>query len=475
MPNRSAVPEPLTQLAEDPRILVRRGGPLRSGAKCVVYWMQRAMRIFDNPALNVAIEAGNLLDLPVVVFFSVIPNYPNANLRHYHFMAQGLRDVAADAAERGVGFALRRHPDNSLEAFLEEVEAALVIGDENPCREPERWRQVLARRLKLPYWTVDADVVVPSAVFGRSYFLLHHFRPHLEKVLPTFLVAPTNPKPRHFFKPAKPVPSYPVDHDITAGFHQLDRTIGPVDSFTGGAHAALKMLRAFVDHALLHYEKNRNHPELHGTSRLSPYLHFGHIGPLTIAHAVEAASKKAKIPPETKKRFLDQVIGWRELSVLYVKYNPNYDNWESAEPWARKTLVEHAGDPRPHRYTLPQIERAETSDDLWNAAQRQMVTTGWMHNYLRMYWAKKILEWAPDPARAFEWAVLLNDRYELDGRDPNGYAGIAWSIVGKHDRPWFDRPIFGLVRPMSGKSLAKKFDADAYIRQNSPDPSRLLF
>jgi deoxyribodipyrimidine photo-lyase len=153
--------------------------------------------------------------------------------------------------------------------------------------------------------------------------------------------------------------------------------------------------------------------------------------------------------------------------VLFVRHEPNYDNWECAAPWARKTLIEHAGDPRPHRYNLRQLERAETGDELWNAAQREMVTTGWMHNYVRMYWAKKILEWAPDPATAFDWAVALNDRYELDGRDPNGYAGIAWAIVGKLDRPWFNRPVFGLVRPMTGASFAKKFDAKLYIAQHN--------
>jgi deoxyribodipyrimidine photo-lyase len=153
--------------------------------------------------------------------------------------------------------------------------------------------------------------------------------------------------------------------------------------------------------------------------------------------------------------------------VLFVKHNDNYDNWECAEPWARQTLLEHAGDQRSYRYTFEQLERAETHDDFWNAAQREMTKTGWMHNYMRMYWAKMILAWAPDPARAYEWAVTLNDRYELDGRDPNGYAGIAWAIVGKHDRPWFNRPVFGLVRPMSGASTSKKFDAQAYIDRNS--------
>jgi len=428
--------------------------------------MQRAVRIVDNPALDVAIEAGNLLGLPVVVYFSVIPNYPNANLRHYHFLQQGLRDVAEDAQERGVGFVVRRHPYNSLDAFLEEVQAALLVGDENPCREPERWRRVLAKRLKVPYWTVDADVVVPSRVFDRSFVLLHHFRPHLKRELEKYLVAPKRIEPIHPWKSLKTLPSFNLSGEITEGFTKLDRSVGPVDTFTGGTHAAQKRLGEFVKRELKDYEATRNHPEVRGTSRLSPYLHFGNIGPVTVALAVEEAVRLGKAPASTGEKYLDQLIGWRELAVLFVRHEPNYDNWECAAPWARKTLVEHAGDARPHRYALEQLERGETGDELWNAAQREMVDTGWMHNHMRMYWGKKILEWAPDPARAFEWAVMLNDKYELDGRDPNGYAGIAWAIVGRHDRPWFDRPVFGLVRTMTGTSAAKKFDAGRYIRQH---------
>jgi deoxyribodipyrimidine photo-lyase len=431
----------LVSLADQTRVLVRRGGAPRKGARCVVYWM------------------------PVVVYFSVIPNYPDANLRHYYFIAQGLRDVAEDAAERGVGFVLRRHPD-SITAFLDEVQAAVLVGDENAAREPERWRRVLARRLRLPYWTVDADVVVPSSVFDRSFVLLHHFRPHLKRELPKYLVAPKKIVPRHPWKPWKALASFPLTGDITEGFAKLDRTVAPVDSFTGGTHVARQRLAEFVGRELANYGEGRNHPEVKGTSRLSPYLHFGNIGPLTIALAVEAAVKQRKATAEASEKFLDELIGWRELAVLFVRHNPDYDNWECAAPWARKTLVEHSGDARPHRYSLKQLERGETADELWNAAQREMVNTGWMHGYMRMYWAKKILEWAPDPARAFEWAVTLNDRYELDGRDPNGYAGIAWAIVGRHDRPWFNRPIFGLVRTMTGTAAAKKFDAEAYIRQH---------
>lgn len=456
-------PEALSCLADQPRVLVRREAALPKDARCVVYWMQRATRIRDNPALNVAIEAANILDLPVAIYFGVIPNYPNANLRPYHFLQQGLRDVAEDAAELGVALVVRRPPD-TLEAFLEEVGAAILIGDENPCREPERWRRVLAKRLRIPYWTVDADVVVPSRVFNRSFVLLHHFRPHLKAELAKYLVEPATAKPDKRWRAESPR-SFDLSGDITAGFNSLNRSVKPVDAFTGGTHVALKHLHEFVQHKLADYDTARNHPETDGTSRLSPYLHFGNIGPLTIASAVKKAADRLKIPAATIERFLEQLIGWRELAVLFVSHEPNYDNWECAAPWARKTLLEHTADPRPHRYTFEQLERADTHDDLWNAAQLQMTTTGWMHNYMRMYWAKKILEWAPDPATAFDWSVILNDKYELDGRDPNGYAGIAWAIVGRLDRPWFNRPVYGLVRPMTGTSIAKKINASAYIAQ----------
>jgi len=237
------IPEELTKLSDQTRVLVRRSGVPREDGKCVVYWMQRAMRIVDNPALDIALETANLLDLPVVVYFQVIQNYPNANLRHYHFLQQGLRDVEQDAAERDVGFVLRRSPEHSLEEFLEEVNAALLIGDENPCREPERWRQVLAKRLKIPFWTVDADVVVPSRIFDRSFVLLHHFRPHLKAQLPNFLVEPRNITPQYSCKPWKRLESFSLKQDITTGFSKLDRKVRPVDSFTGGAHAALERLR----------------------------------------------------------------------------------------------------------------------------------------------------------------------------------------------------------------------------------------
>ena len=457
------VPEFLKNLADNPRVKVRRkGSPLTEG-KCIVYWMQRAERGIDNPAVDLAIEIGNEMDLPVVVFFSAISNFPHANLRHYAFLNQGLKDIEEDLAERNVSFVVRRPPTNSLEKLLAEVGAAMLIGDENPCREPERWRRVLARRLELPFWTVDADVVVPSALFPKHQYMLHIMRPRLLAELPKYLVPMPRTKAKKTWERPRGFESFNVTGDVTAGWRDFDRSVKPVDKFTGGTHAALKRLKHFVAHGLADYAKQRNHPETDGTSMMSPWLHFGHISPVTIALACEEAVREGKATAAARDAYFNELIGWREISVNFVKYVPDYDSIEGAPEWAQATLREHAGDKRDPMYTLEQMERAETYDELWNAAQMQMVKTGWMHNYLRMYWAKKILEWAPNPALAWEWAVILNDKYELDGRDPNGYQGIAWAMGGVHDRPWFDRPIFGTVRYMSGASTGKKFDSKRYI------------
>jgi deoxyribodipyrimidine photo-lyase len=468
------IPSAFEKLLQDPRVVVRRPGSPAKDAKCVVYWMQRAQRAVDNPALNVAIQVANELNLPVVVFFSAISNFPSANLRHYAFLNQGLRDIEEDLAERGIEFIVRRPPGNSLEALLTEVHAAMVIGDENPCREPERWRKVLAHRLTVPFWTVDADVLVPSNLFDKHFFALHIYKPKLYAHFPEYLVRCKSPKLLREWKRPPNFESFNVKDDVTASWKKLDRSVEPVDSFTGGTHAALKRLKDFVANDLAHYQDRRNHPELAGTSRLSPYLHFGHIAPLTIVLAAEEAVKQGSVPKEAYETFISEVIGWRELSINFVKYVPAYDSIDCAEPWAQKTLCEHSRDRRDPTYTLEQMEKAETYDELWNASQMQMVKFGWMHNYLRMYWAKKILEWSPSAAVAFQNAVYLNDKYELDGRDPNGYAGIAWAIAGVHDRPWFDRPVFGTIRYMSGASTGKKFDSRLYIRNVMGDEAPLL-
>ncbi len=456
----------LLELTRNPRVTVRREGTPDSEGTCVVYWMQRAQRGVDNPALDVAVEAANALHKPVVVFFAPRP-FPPANLRHYAFLIQGIPDVVQALEKRNVGLVLRRFPHHSLLKFCDEVRPALVVGDENPIRQARGWRETVAKKLKVPLWTVDADVVVPSKLLEKEQYAAFIIRPRLHAHLKQFLIPSANPKAKVAWTKPRNLRRFATDinvADLTKGWN-IDRSVEPVAHWKGGSREGLRLLKEFVQHKIANYIQDRNHPESEGTSRLSPYLHFGHISPVTIALAVE----KADVPRPVKDAFLNQVITWRELSVNLVHFNPNYDNFECGENWAQRTLAAHAADPRPVLYTERQLENAETHDALWNAAQMEMVATGWMHNYVRMYWGKKILEWTKSPVQAHQIAVRLNDKYEIDGRDPNGYAGIAWSIVGKFDRPWFERPIFGQIRYMSGASTGKKFDSKKYIAQNSQE------
>lgn len=443
------------------RVTVRRDGDPASDGRCVVYWMQRAQRALDNPALDLAVDLANNLQLPCVVFFAPVPYYPHANLRHYRFLQQGIADTAARCEKRNIGFVLRRFPEHSLLRFCEEVRAALVVGDENPLREPRSWRDKAAKKLKVPLYTVDADVIVPTVLFRKEQYAARIIRPRIEGYLDEYLQVPENPKAKHAWHPPRELQSLAPDFDITDDWKELDRSVEPVTSFRGGTEEGLRLVKRFAEDKVRHYPDRHNKADEDGTSRLSPYLHFGHIGPITAALAV----KKWNASAAAKKDYLDQLITWRELSICFTHYNQFYDSIECAEPWAHKTLSAHAKDKRPILYTRKQLEQAETYDELWNAAQKQMLYAGWMHNYLRMYWAKKILEWSPTPASAYNTAVYLNDKYFLDGRDPNGYSGIAWSIVGKFDRPWFERPIFGLIRYMAASGAEKKFDTEKYIRQ----------
>jgi deoxyribodipyrimidine photo-lyase len=451
----------LDDLTRNPRVNVRRDGAPNSDGRCVAYWMQRSQRGFDNPALDTAVAAANLLKLPVVTFFAPVPFYPHANLRAYTFLAQGIPDIVGDLAKRNIGFVLRRYPEHSLIRFCDEVRPALVVGDENPLREPNHWREIAARKLKVPLWTVDSDVIVPSKLLEKAQYAARTIRPRLYSRLEEFLVPCTNPKAHVRWKAPSDLKSLAKDTDILKGW-RLDRSIGPVSSFQGGSAEAQRLLKQFITKKLNGYTAKRNKPEIDGSSRLSPYLHFGHISPLTIA----LAAKEAKPPKEDLESLFNEMIVWRELAINMCWFQPNYDSFEIADPWAHKTLMEHARDPRPVLYTERKLENAETYDELWNAAQRQMVSTGWMHNVMRMYWAKKILEWTKSPAQAHHITVTLNDKYFLDGRDPNGYAGAAWAILGKFDRAWGERPIFGKIRYMSGQSTGRKFDSKKYIEQN---------
>jgi deoxyribodipyrimidine photo-lyase len=446
-------------LCDNPRVTSRKRGVFDPEGQCVVYWMQRSQRAMDNPALNLAIEVANLLKKPVVVFFSLIPNAHHANRRHYQFMLKGLQDVAQGLRGRGVGFVLRRFPDHSLLKFCSEVRPCVVVSDENPLAGAERLRNRMAREIQVPFLTVDADVIIPTSLLGKEHYAARTIRPKIHALLPEFLRPVTNPKARVPWKTSSKPHALIPDVSLLDGL-PVDDARAPVAAQRGGLEEALTTLRRFIDHKLKSYSRNRNQPDLDGTSRLSSYLHFGHIGPHTVALAVQ----KSGAPLDDRSAFLEELIVRRELAHNFVRFNPYYENFRSSELWAKRTLSVHADDRREYLYSEAQLENAETHDPLWNAAQKQMVLTGWMHGYLRMYWAKKILEWSPSGEVAYGIAVRLNDRYELDGRDPNGYAGIAWAIVGKHDRAWGpERAIYGKIRYMSYASTSRKFDSGAYI------------
>ena len=238
---------------------------------------------------------------------------------------------------------------------------------------------------------------------------------------------------------------------------------GYIIPFESGEDAAQKMLQYFIENKLEQYEELRNNPSKDYQSNLSPYLHFGQISSLRIALTLKNLNE-----PQLDKSinsYLEELIVRKELSDNFCFYNKNYDNFDGLKPWAQETLLKHLNDPRPNIFTIAQLEKAETYDHAWNAAQKELIRTGKMHGYMRMYWAKKILEWTSSPKQAIEYAVYLNDRYHIDGYDPNGYVGILWSIGGIHDRAWFERDIFGKIRYMNFNGLKRKFDIDAYIRK----------
>ncbi len=450
----------LEKLQNDARVTVRRPGPPDPEGICVVYWMQRAQRGLDNPALDLAIEAGNALQKPVAVFFGLHPKYPNANLRHYAFLVQGLAETKRRVEERGAAFVFRPYPSHDLIAFCEEVRPCLVIGDENPLREAEGWRKSAAAKLRVPFWTVDADVIVPTKFFPKEEYAARTIRPKMHRLLPQFLQPSTNPVARIPWRKNFLPSGVNLDEERILRELPLDRGAQPIHTIRGGTQAGLDQLKLFVNRRLAGYDTSRNLPPVEGTSELSAYLHFGHLGPLTIALAVQQATA----PAPAKEAFLEELIVRRELAINFVCRNPQYDNLQGCHAWAIKTLDRHRADKRDFRYPRETFEQANTHDLLWNAAQMEMASTGRMHGYLRMYWAKKILEWTESPEEAFAIAVELNDRYQLDGRDPNGYTGIAWAIGAKHDRPWGpERPIFGLIRYMAYSGCARKFNVPAYI------------
>ena len=439
--------------------------------------MQRAQRGYENAALNAAIVLGNALDLPIIVVF-VITDFESSNLRHYTFMLEGIAVVSRDLQARGISFIIRRgKPVEQILHAARELYAAAIISDENELRTPRAWRDELKKQTTVPFACVDADVVVPGKFFPKEEWAARTLRPKLLRLLPTYLQPVINLEPKHKLK----IP--PCDAGDTGnplGYLttlKIDRSVGPSDYFHGGQDEGKRRLRLFIHERLAGYAKQCNHPELQGTSELSAYLHFGQISVQQIAWDIDhyispSLDNGITNYEEGKAAFLEELIVRRELAINFVLRNPHYDELEGCPQWGKETLRKHTLDPRAWNYSLEELEYAKTHDELWNASQYEMIESGRMHGYMRMYWAKKLLEWVEDPAEAFQYAVYLNDKYEIDGRDANGYTGIAWAIGGKHDRPWGpERPIFGLVRYMSLGGMQRKFDTQAYIQRWNSGPS----
>jgi deoxyribodipyrimidine photo-lyase len=428
----------------------------------LLYWMQASQRAEGNHALEFAVREANQQNLPVAVVFVLTDKFPEANLRHYTFMLQGLQELQAGLEKRGILFVVRKG-DPPEEVVKMSQKASLVVADRGVLRIQEKWRQAAAERAPVSVVQVESDVIVPGqTVSTKEEYAAATIRPKIKRLLSRFLVplaaTPVKRKPGKLSLPGLDLKG--SLSRILSSF-AVDRSVPPVDAFRGGTSEARRRLRAFLEKKLEKYPDLRNDPSLDYSSHMSPYLHFGQISPLEIALKVKAASK---ISARAREAYLEELIVRRELGMNFVRYNRHYDSYEAIPDWAKKTLEDHRRDKREFLYSPEEWEQARTHDPYWNAAQMEMVLTGKMHNYMRMYWGKKILEWSKSPEEAFRIALYLNNKYELDGRDPNGFAGVAWCF-GKHDRPWPEREVFGKVRYMNAAGLRRKFRIEDYVRK----------
>ncbi len=424
----------------------------------VLYWMQASQRAMYNHALEFSILKANELRKPLVVFFGITDHFPEANLRHYAFMLEGLKEVRKGLRDRGIQMVIR-HQSPELGALQMAKKASLVVVDRGYLRIQRQWRDYVAKRIEAPLIQVESDVIVPvEEASSKEEYTAATLRPKIYKKLPFFLI-PLDEQEPELSSLSMEFSSFEIE-DVEEALSklQIDRSVKKVTSFRGGIKEALKYFEIFLNEKLDDYGELRNDPTRDGLSHMSPYLHFGQISPLYIALKVKQTDSPGK------EAFLEELIVRRELSMNFVFYDEQYDLFEGLPMWAKRTLKVHQKDKRPYLYTLEKLERGETHDPYWNAAQREMVLTGKMHGYMRMYWGKKILEWVKKPEEAYRIALYLNNKYELDGRDPNGFAGVAWCF-GKHDRPWAERAIFGTVRCMNDRGLKRKFDADDYVEK----------
>ncbi|MBN2266817.1 MAG: deoxyribodipyrimidine photo-lyase [Candidatus Babeliaceae bacterium] len=427
----------------------------------VVYWMSRDQRVQDNWALIYAQKAALELKAQLFVVFTLSPTFLDATIRQYDFMLRGLMEVDGALQAKNIPFILLvGDPVKELPDFLGRTRSGLLITDFDPLRIKREWKDRLRQHINIPIYEVDAHNIVPCwHASSKQEFGAYTIRPKIKKVLAQFLTDIPTLKKHPFY--TKKMTAKIDWRKIRRALKVIDDVL-PVDWLDPGSKAAKRVLDTFIKDKLDHYDVKRNDPTCDGTSHLSPYLHFGQISAQCVALCVLKASGK-KI---SKEAFLEELIVRRELSDNFCYHNREYDSFKALPHWAQKTINEHRHDVREYKYSLKKLEQAETHDELWNAAQKEMVNKGKMHGYMRMYWGKKILEWMRSPEEAIATAIYLNDKYELDGRDPNGYVGVLWSIGGLHDRAWGERKVFGKIRYMSYNGCKSKFDTGKYIRTN---------
>lgn len=441
----------------------RRFRPLNdrpAGPGPVLYWMSRDQRVAGNWALLRAQSLALQRKTSLAVVFTLAPQFLGAPLRAYDFMLKGLSQVEARLAAAGISFhMLMGPPHETLPAFVAAHNAGSVVTDFDPLRLKIQWATAVAKRISVLMEEVDAHNIVPAwTVSPKQEYGAYTLRPKIHKMLPDFLTE-FIPLQRHPFPWEKKV--HPTDWAQTLERLKPDPNVPAVSWIRPGEAEGAKTLGLFLKNQLNVFKEKRNDPTQEGQSNLSPYLHFGQVS----AQKVALEIRRRAWDTESGQDFLEELIVRRELSDNFCLYNPRYDSIDGFPAWAQRSLNAHRRDKREPLYQRKAFAQANTHDPLWNAAQMEMVKRGKMHGYMRMYWAKKILEWSSTPEEAMATAIHLNDRYELDGRDPNGYAGIAWSIGGVHDRPWFDRPIIGRIRWMTAKGCQSKFDTASYIQK----------
>jgi len=437
------------------RLRLIQGGKETDGP--VIYWMSRDQRVHDNWALLFAQKLAKEKNKKLVVIFNLASNFLEATIRQYGFMIKGLQEIENELNKFNIPFILLSgKPEIEIPKFIKKNNVSILVTEFDPLRIKRVWKKEVAKKIKIPFYEVDAHNIVPCLYASdKAEFAAYTIRPKIHKLLPEFLDEfPLLQK----MKPDDSITANKVEWDKAMNSLKVNREVKEVNWIQPGEKAAVKSLKDFLENRFTKYSEERNDPNKNALSNLSPYIHFGQISTQRIALTVQQFYLKNP----SAEAFLEELIIRRELADNFCYFNTKYDSFDGFHEWAKKTLNQHRKDKRDFIYSLEDFERANTHEDLWNAAQTELLVRGKMHGYMRMYWAKKILEWSKSPEEALRIAIYLNDKYELDGRDPNGYVGCAWSIGGVHDRTWTERPVYGKIRYMNRNGAARKFDVVAY-------------